>query len=226
MNAALLTAPPKTDSRRLVLDQAARLFRERGYAETSLRDIAVACGMKPASLYYHFASKEEIVTAVLDTGVLTVSDEVRRGVAALGAEAPAADRLRAAIGAHLRALLELDDYTGANIRIFGHVPPRVRAATMAPRERYENWWRGLLADAAAEGAIRPGTDLRLLRLLLLGAMNWSVEWHRPRRGDADSVARIADTLAGMVQHGVFTQGTAPLGTVPQARTRRALARKG
>jgi len=219
MDAALTPAPAtaRPDSRRLVLDQAARLFREHGYAETSLRDIAAACGMKTASLYYHFPSKEDIVAEVLNTGIANVAEEVRRRLAALGPAAPPADRLRAAISGHLHALLELDDFTGANIRIFGHVPPRVRAATMPQRESYEQLWRDLLADVAAQGAIRPGTDLRLLRLLLLGAMNWTVEWHKPRRNQADSVAAIADGLADLALHGCLDTA---------GRARPATARRG
>ena len=205
MSAALKPAsdPSQTGSRRLILDHAARLFRQRGYAETSLRDIATVCGMKTASLYYHFASKEEIVTEVLNTGVATVSEEARRRVDRLGPEAPPAQRVQAAISAHLHALLEQDDYSGANIRIFGHVPPHVRVATMDQREHYEQWWRDLLADASARGAIRPGTDLRHLRLLLFGAMNWSVEWHKPRPGPNDSVEAIARSLTTLALHGVF-----------------------
>ncbi len=214
-------APSRPDSRRLVLDQAARLFRERGFAETSLRDIAGACGMKTASLYYHFPSKEDIVAEVLNTGIANVAAEVAHRIAALGPDAPPAERLRAGISGHLHALLELDDFTGANIRIFGHVPPRVRAATMAQREQYEQMWRDLLADAAARGAIRPGTDLRLLRLLLLGAMNWTVEWHKPRRTEADSVEAIARSLADLALHGAFEAAAAP-----SARPRGAVARRG
>lgn len=224
MNAVSKISPllPRTDSRRMVLDHSARMFRERGYAETSLRDIAAACGMKTASLYHHFASKEELVAEVLDTGVATVFSEARRRVETLGPDAPPAARLAAAISAHLHALLEADDYTGANIRIFGHVPARVRAATMEQREKYEQWWRDLLAHAALQGAIKPGTDLRTLRLLLLGAMNWSVEWHRPRRG-ADSVGAIAQSLTALVLGGVFTdlQHAVP----PQQKTKKQ-TRKG
>ena len=222
MSAALKQAsePPQTGSRRLILDHAARLFRQRGYAETSLRDIATVSGMKTASLYYHFASKEEIVTEVLNTGVATVAEEARRRVDRLGPDAIPADRMQAAISAHLHALLEQDDYTGANIRIFGHVPPHVRAATMASREQYEQWWRELLTDAAARGAIRPGTDLRHLRVLLLGAMNWSVEWHTPRADPSQSVQAIARSLTAMALHGVFIQEP-----TPPPRHRRAKTRK-
>jgi AcrR family transcriptional regulator len=212
MSAALKTPP--SGSRLMVLDHAARLFRERGYAETSLRDIAGACGMKTASLYYHFASKDEIVVAVLNTGVARVSAEARRRVDALG-EAGQAERLHAAICGHLHALLQPNSYTGANIRIFGHVPPHVRAATMELREQYEQWWRDLLADAEAKGMIRRGTDLRTVRLLLLGAMNWAVEWHTPRAGENENVSAIADSLTGMALHGVFADTAAPSGAAQQ-----------
>lgn len=217
---AIQIPTPRFNSPTLVLDQAARLFRERGYAETSLRDIAAACGIKSASLYYHFASKEEIVVAVLNTGVATAHEEVRRKVDALGAKASSSDRIREAIAAHLHALLVLDDYTGASIRIYGQVPQHVRDATRPERDRYEAWWCDLLATAAARGALRAGTDLRLARLLLIGAMNWSVEWHQPQEDGTDSAETIARSLSDMALHGLLAE---PKGTVPPRR--RPTARK-
>jgi AcrR family transcriptional regulator len=192
------------ESRRLVLDHAARLFRLHGYAAVSIRDIASACGIKAGSLYYHFPSKEQIVAEVLDTGVGTVFDEARRSVEKLPPGAKFPQRLRAAIGAHLHALLDLDDYTGANIRIFGHVPPHIRMGALAKRRLYEDWWRELLAHGEADSAFAPGTDLRLLRLFLLGAMNWSLEWHQHGVADtsASDVDTMADRLTAMVLHGV------------------------
>ena len=57
------------EGRRRILDVAAALFLERGYVGTSLRDIARAVGMKPGSLYYHFASKEALLEAILERGM-------------------------------------------------------------------------------------------------------------------------------------------------------------
>src|SRR5260221_3682457 len=56
-------------SRQQILDVAAKLFRARGYTETSLRDIGKQVGMKAGSLYYHFTSKEELAAEVLRIGV-------------------------------------------------------------------------------------------------------------------------------------------------------------
>ena len=69
MSDAPTTARPPAEggSRRLILDHAARLLRGGGYHQTTLREIAEAVGIRKASLYYHFGSKEEIVEEVAAT---------------------------------------------------------------------------------------------------------------------------------------------------------------
>ena len=69
---------PRSDNRLpLILDVAAKLFREKGYAATSMRDIAAAVGMLPGSIYYHFPAKEDLLVAVYADGVRMISDSVR-----------------------------------------------------------------------------------------------------------------------------------------------------
>ena len=184
------TPPTEPGTRQRVLMVAARLFRTQGYAATPLRDIASAAGMKAGSLYNHFSSKEEIVVEILNLGVQTAFDRVRAEVERLG-EAPCRTVLRAAIFAHLTCLLGEDNFTSANIRIFAHVPPHVRDATMTLRHGYERFWVELLGRCAAQGAVRPDIDLRMLSMFLFGAMNWALEWYRPGR---HSIAQLADEL--------------------------------
>src|SRR5438067_25320 len=73
-------------TRAAVLDAAARLFREQGYAAPSLREIALAAGIQAGSLYYHFDSKEHIVAEVLRVGVETVFEGVSTATARARAE--------------------------------------------------------------------------------------------------------------------------------------------
>src|SRR5947209_8105819 len=87
-------------SRQQILDVAAKLFRARGYTETSLRDIGKQAGMKAGSLYYHFTSKEELAAEVLRIGVRRVHEAVVLAVEALGKDATAKSRVRAAMVAH------------------------------------------------------------------------------------------------------------------------------
>lgn len=187
------TPPPEPGTRQRVLMVAARLFRTQGYAATPLRDIASAAGMKAGSLYNHFSSKEEIVVEILNLGVQTAFDRVRAGVERLGA-APCRTVLRAAVFAHLTCLLGEDNFTSANIRIFAHVPPHVRDATMTLRHGYERYWLDLFKRCVAEGALKPDIDVRMLSMFLFGAMNWALEWYRPGR---HSIAQLADELVAL-----------------------------
>lgn len=175
-------------ARRLILDHAARLLRGHGYHQTSLRELAEAVGIRKASLYHHFASKEEIVEAVVNDGVRFVHEAV---AAALEATAQAGPhrRLEAAIAAHLAALHGHGDYTSAAIKVFtfgsGPTPEGVRLA----RRLYEDVWRGLVAELQRAGAIVPGRSPEALRLFLLGAMNGSIDWYRPERFDIGALSR-------------------------------------
>ena len=182
------TVPGAGDGRALILDTAARLFREEGYAATSLRDIAAECGMKAGSLYYHFASKDAIIAEVLRIGVERVSDHVRQSVKALPADADARTLLHTAVRAHLSALLELHDYTSANVRIFGQVPAAVRDAHIATRDAYERFWATLLRRCARAGGWDPRRKLRLTRLFLINALNGSLEWFTDGRASVEELA--------------------------------------
>lgn len=190
------------DGRALILDTAARLFREEGYAATSLRDIAAECGMKAGSLYYHFASKDEIIAEVLRIGVERVADHVRQSVLALPPDADARTLLHTAVRAHLSALLELHDYTSANVRIFGQVPTAVRDAHIATRDAYERFWTTLLRRCARVGGWDKRRKIGLTRLFLINALNGSLEWFTDGRS---SVEQLAHELTELFLDGLNTR---------------------
>lgn len=174
-------------SRRLILDHAARLLRSNGYHQTSLREIAEAVGIRKASLYHHFRSKEEIVEAVVNDGVRFVHEAV---LAALGTAAGASPRrrLEAAIAAHLSALHGHSDYTCASIKVFSFGENPTPESVRRIRRDYEDVWRGLMDELAGAGALTPGIASERLRLFLLGAMNGSVDWYREGRFDSQQLA--------------------------------------
>lgn len=210
MSSLLTTAPtsePGRDrgakaaaTRQRILDGAAKLFRAHGYAATPLNDIAAAAGMRAASLYYHFASKEDLVREMLRISAERTFAAAKRAVEVLPAGTPFEDRLAAAISAHLQELLGHADYTSADLRIVNQVPESVRREVLPIRRDYAAWWKGLLEQGRAEGAIRPDADLKLVRMLLLGAINWASEWYKPERGP---VAPIARECARLVLRGML-----------------------
>ena len=188
-------APAKSAAtRRKILDAAARTFRDKGYAATTLNDIADAADIRAASLYYYFRSKEDLLEAVFGIGMQRVVDTVRQRSAALPASAPLAERIQVAIEAHLEMLLQQGDYTSANIRIFGQVPKSVQRKQLPLREDYAEFWRELLDKAQRAGEMRSDIDLGIMRMLIFGALNWCTEWHDPRKGPVREIARHACLL--------------------------------
>ena len=192
--------PRRAVGRDGVLDVAARLFREQGYGSVSLRKIAEAAGIKAGSIYYHFGSKDEIIAAVLDTGIRAVHEGMSQAVSALPEGTGAEAILRAAIGAHLRALLDVSDYSSANVRIFGQVPQSVRDANLHARRAYEAEWDNLLSRLQSDGALKRDVDIRRLRLMLIGALNATLEWFDPHRGSAEALSR---TYADVFLNGIL-----------------------
>ncbi|MHA1538232.1 MAG: TetR/AcrR family transcriptional regulator [Alphaproteobacteria bacterium] len=191
MNAVKTVKRRQTNRREILLEAAARRFVEDGYTAASMRDIARDAGMQPGSIYYHFASKEELLVAVHEDGMRLITDTVLATLA--GAEAKSAwDRLEAACIAHLQVLLEGGERIKAvmrNVPLKSH-PSRDHITQM--RDEYEAIFAALLGELA----LPEGTDPRALRLMLLGAMNWSFTWYRE---GAESPAHIARKFLSMLR---------------------------
>jgi TetR/AcrR family transcriptional regulator, cholesterol catabolism regulator len=173
---------PRQDNRRIqLLDAAARLFNERGFHATSMRDIAKEVGMLSGSIYYHFQSKEEMLLAVYEQGMQRIAEEVDRAVAA--ADEPW-QRLEAACTGHLCGLLAYHDYAVVMIRTLpseaGSLGPRIREL----RRAFEARFRTLIDDLSLPEHI----DRRYVRLMLFGALNWSHVWYRPGGDPPETVA--------------------------------------
>tara|TARA_A100001037_G_scaffold280628_1_gene283555 strand:+ start:963 stop:1631 length:669 start_codon:yes stop_codon:yes gene_type:complete len=200
----LSTAPNSTNNksertRQRILDAAARTFRDKGYAATTLNDIANAARLRAGSIYYHFESKEQILEEVFDIGIKRISDAVLRDVGALPDDAPPSEKIRVGMETHLRTLLQHGPYASANIRVFGQSPRSVQLKTMRLREVYEDFWRDLFTEAREAGEIERNFDLSLIRMFLFGALNWTVEWYKPGKR---TLSEFAEEVWTVLFHGV------------------------
>jgi AcrR family transcriptional regulator len=194
-------AVAESPSRRLILDTAARLLRSGGYHQTTLREIAEAVGIRKASLYYHFGSKEEIVEAVANDGVRFVHEAVSQALAE-NADAPPRERLEAAVAAHLTALHGNSDYTSASIKAFSFGAIPAPDSVRRVRRAYEEVWRGLIGEMQETRVLSPERSAETLRYFLLGALNGSIDWQRPGRFDAAGLAREFTALIAPHNDGV------------------------
>lgn len=220
-SAVAVRADSKSDrTRRRILDAAALAFRRHGYAAVTLKDIAGRAGLQAGSLYYHFDTKEALVEAMLAVGVESARAATREAVGALGTGADPLARLRAAIAVHLRVVLSDGAYASANLRILGQVPEAVRTRHLALQRAYGAFWRRLFDDAAAAGALRDDLDLSVVRMLALGALNWSVEWYRDGKRTVGEIAAHAST---MILDGLAATPPARGRAAPPVRRRRGTA---
>ncbi len=128
--------------RDVILRAAARLFRDRGFAETGMRDIADAADLSPANLYHYFDGKHDLLFYCQDRAL----DRMLEAMASARRRAPSAtERLRLVLTAHVRTLL--DDIEGATAHLqMESLPPSLRSAIVKKRDRYERALRRLIAE--------------------------------------------------------------------------------
>src|SRR5262245_46825605 len=174
MGASVTGRPPDEVPRSMhILAVAALLIRERGFESTSLRDIALRAHIPVGSIYYHFPTKDELFEAVYAEGIRHLEAAIERAVS--GVEEPWR-RLQLACEVHLMYLCGGDDFTA--IAIPTRLPPlspAVRERVVRLSDSYEAIFRALVDALPTRADIRKG----VLRLQLLGALNWTSVWYRP-----------------------------------------------
>ena len=176
---------------------AAELFAEHGLDATKMEDIAAATGVPKATLYYYFAGKEDILTFLFNE----ILDEVAKATdEALRTDGTGADRLRAAIVAHLRIF---EEYPAASRTLQFDLGRAARTPLID--ERIEAAYRGpirsLLEQGAADGSLRHIEHPRLIAVAILGAVT-TVGINAISLGHTRSLQDIADNVIGFVLQGV------------------------
>ena len=185
---------PREDQVRAV---ALRLFKEKGYHATSMRDIASEVGINKGSLYSYIRTKEDLLVPVFERaiGPLVSRMEAIAGDSTLGPT----ERLRRAIHAHITNVAEhLDELT-----VYLSEWRQLRAESLRnnrdQRERYAAQFHAILQAGVETGEFRP-MDTRIVMLGIIGMCNYLFRWYRPDgRLTPD---QIADELTEMVMHGV------------------------
>ena len=179
--------PPAADGNRRaeLIRVSARLFRERGFDGTTIRDIAEAVGMRSGSPFYHFKSKQELLAAVMEEG-LTAGLPAAEAIAA--GPLPPRDKFRALLRAHLELVLgEGHDFIPVLLYDWRCLTPELREGVQRLRDRYDQLWQDVVRELAAAGLLR--SDSTVARLLLTGALNYTVLWYKAGQGwDLDQVA--------------------------------------
>ena len=172
---------------REVLGVAAAVFAEKGYAGASTRDIADRLGVRQASLYYYFASKEAALAAICELGVKDFIENLEQ---IIGRSEPFAKKIRAAIANHLSPLRSHPeaDYIRVFLRHRHELPNGLRQEIAMLARAYQSLIERLLNEGIKAGELRSDLDPQLATLALLGLCN-SVIANRalPRSSTIDQI---------------------------------------
>lgn len=186
----------KTSREDQLLQVATRLFKEKGYHNTSMQDLADALGVQKASLYYYIDSKEELLQRLLEYASCVLGAQID---ATYTADLPPAEKLRRVLETHAVTIMDHLDLVAVYLHECRNLPPRRLEEALAVRKHYEQVLMTILKEGVAGGDFRP-VNIRMAVLGLLGMLNWTHQWFSPD-GPLSS-QEVAAILADLALHGL------------------------
>jgi len=175
---------------------AERLFKEKGYMASSMRDIAAELDIEAASLYSHIKSKDEI----LETICFRMADQFLESIAeANDLYFNAEERLKIAIKSHIKILTGDLNASSVFIREWRHLNEPRLSEFKELRNKYENEFRSILQNGEDENVFQT-VDKKFAVLTILSALNWITEWYKPE-GEMTS-DEIAENLSAFILNGL------------------------
>ena len=180
-----------------IIEAAARVFAERGYHGASTQAIADVLGIRQASLYYYFSSKEEALEQVCMMGG---EGFVERAEAIAAGPGAASEKVRGLIHAHLAPLLDRRDFVLVFLRERHHLPDESRRRVGRLARRLERIFQEVLEAGVRAGEFPRDLDCRLVTLALLGMCNAAPGWYGREPGA--TVERIAAEFGRLAVDGL------------------------
>jgi AcrR family transcriptional regulator len=158
-----------------IIKVSSRLFKEKGYMGTSMRDIAGELDIEAASLYSHIKSKDEI----LDEICFTKADELIKSMEEINdIYFNAEEKLRMAVKAHVKILCNDLDDSSVFLHEWRHLDKPRKEEFKMLRNRYEGGFRKILQDGEDENIFET-VDKKFASLTILSTLNWITEWYKP-----------------------------------------------
>ncbi|SEJ59959.1 transcriptional regulator, TetR family [Deinococcus reticulitermitis] len=199
-----MTDSPTKPRREQIQDAASRLFSERGYHATSMRDLAGELGMQGGSLYAHISGKEDLLIEIVN-GAAQQFDEALFSLRDL--DLPADAKLREAMFRHITVVADNMESATVFFHEWKHLSPGAYRRVIGWRDTIDDFYRGLVEQGVREGTFRPDLDVKMTAYLILSAVNWSYTWYRP--GGSLTPRDVAEGFAATLLSGLRTGGDRP-----------------
>jgi AcrR family transcriptional regulator len=180
--------PDEANRRQALIRASARLFREKGFEATTVRDIAGAVGMRSGSPFYHFSNKQDILKAVMEEGLRQGLDRTEE---ALKAATTPQERFRAMVRTHYGILHdEGSEFIAVLLYDWRSLPDEHKQEIIAVKDRYDLLWHACLKEMMGLGLLGANSghdkaaadDVKTARLMIMGAINFTVTWYKQQSG--------------------------------------------
>jgi AcrR family transcriptional regulator len=194
MSRTLALEKDNVDVRRSeLLNAAAFLFATKGYHAASMRELAKHLEIKAGSLYYHIASKEQLLGEICIIGMKAVTHNVDE---AIGGYSALSDRIRAIVSGHERVIEGFGNYFHCYENENAHLAPSTREEIRLALFEFHRKIDGIFEDATKNGEIRPDFNVKTSRFALIAMLSQLSRLHSDQHHyDLHSVAKdFADTL--------------------------------
>ena len=185
---------------RAIVEKACTLFSEKGYAGTSLTDIAEALGMTRGAMYYYFSNKEALLESIVEEALVVPLAEIAEWRET--ASGTAAERLRSFVVGRVRNTLNLQTQMRMLQVTELAMPADLFARYTEFKRKILEEYRALVREGMLNGEFLPVDD-RLASLGIIGLVNWSIYWYSPDRNQP--IDQIADQLAEMAVRTVLRE---------------------
>ncbi|UOG75916.1 TetR/AcrR family transcriptional regulator [Hymenobacter tibetensis] len=168
----------KVNQRQRILEEAAKLFKEKGFAGTSMRDLGGEVGMEAASMYNHIKSKDEILESICfyvsDTYIAQLA-EVKQ------TEASYTEKVESLLRRHVHLMLEDGAAVSVANNDWKYLTGDKLTAFKEARKSYEQGFATLLEQGIAAGELHP-VNVSVALFTILSAVRWVELWYYPGRG--------------------------------------------
>jgi TetR/AcrR family transcriptional regulator, cholesterol catabolism regulator len=180
-----------------VIRKAAELFREKGYAASSMRDLAQMLGIEAASLYSHIKSKEEILQSLC----FDMATEFRKSLQEVEKNGgPASEKLRNGIIGHIQVMAKDLIASAVFMNEHRHLSQPYLRDFLLLRINYINRFKGMIEEGMATGEFKKNIDKKLAVMTLFSSLNWMPQWYDPQSNIVP--IELGEQLADMLVNGL------------------------
>jgi len=180
-----------------VIEAAGRLFADRGYHGTSMRDLGKELGLLGSSLYAHVSSKQDLLVGVVAEGARLFEGSADT---ALAVEGSASDRLRTLVGGHVDVVIDNIEVARTFLNEARMLDPEHRKRILDARDHYEGAFREVIRQGVADGSFRPDVDPKISSIFILSVLNAIERWY-DLEGTLDR-ASLVDAMFGFFLAGL------------------------